>query len=145
MRVEFNFEDVLNSISEEINSMQTTIEQAEDKTLKAIGNLISQNTKKQLRRSDVEEKAKQIQPKNYDGTQPYVHMKDDVKVYVKKGRNGNKYVMICGGKKTKFKWRFLNDGTKHVRATHFCENALRDSNAGIQQAIDNLTRRVTND
>lgn len=147
MKVNFEFEDSIGGITKELADMELTLEKEENSTLKEMGKVVMKNVVKHMKRSNVEAEAVKIPPKNYDGSTPYKHMKDDVKVAVKTAKAGHKYVVIQGGRLTGYKWKFINDGTTkngriHTRATHFVDSAMEDSNCDIARIINELSRKV---
>lgn len=134
-------------ISEMIGNIVIDIQNEEKQIMREMAIIVKHNVENRLTRSDIEEKAKKIQPKNYDGSQPYKHMKDDVKYSVSKSKSGELYAKINGGKYTGYKWHFLNDGTVykgkvHTKATHFIDDALSDSKDDINKIINGMLKEV---
>lgn len=84
---------------------------------------------------------------NYDGSEPYIHMKDDIKASIK-SKGGTSSLIICGGKKTAYKWHLVNDGTRDSKgrvktvATHFVDKALVQAEPEIDKLVDNLLSEV---
>ena len=101
-----------------------------------------------LHNSDVELRAKQIMPSNYDGSRPYIHMKDDVKFAVKKDKRGNLYVSVKGGQHTGYKWAAVDtghiarDGATFVPGLNFISRAMNASEGEVERMIDDLIRKV---
>lgn len=143
MRVTIN-SDFTYEIEQMLSKMPKEIEKNEKTLLKKCGEIVQKNLKRYLTRSN------RKNPKNYDKTTPYIHIIDDIKVTVKKSKYGHLFVKIAGGKKTGFKWRFLNDGAIDERgnilnvATHFMEHALEDSSNEINEEINKMMERVAN-
>lgn len=131
-------------IAEMILSMPGALESEQEATFKSIGQTIKAETIKSMRRSIVAQKT------NYDGSVPYLHMEDDVKVTLKGRKTGLYSVTVHGGKKTAFKWHLLDsgtrnpDGTVHTEATQFVSIAIKNSEQGIEAALEELERKVAN-
>lgn len=79
---------------------------------------------------------------NYDGTIPYVHMANDVKVTAKDDNQGYVYAIIKGGKYTGYKWHMVENGTSHSRAMHLIEKALNNTEGEIEAIVDEAIRRA---
>lgn len=132
--VEFNASEW--DISQMLNKLPDLCERKGKEVMKRTGDIVKKNLQKRLPRS-TEDHA------NYDGTRPRVHVEDDIKIktYTKDGYLG---VTLHGGKKTAFKWHLLNDGTRnpdgsvHTPATHFIDDALKDSEKEIDTLIDTM-------
>lgn len=88
MKVQVDYEDAMVSINEMINRMPKQLQENERIVLRKIGSIVRGKVVQFLHNSDVELRAKQIMPSNYDGSRPYIHMKDDVKFAVKKDKRG---------------------------------------------------------
>ena len=80
--------------------------------------------------------------KRYDGSTPYVHMKNDVKASVKDDNQGTVYAVIKGGKYTGYKWHLLNNGAVNTRATHFVDNALKQAESEFEAMVDSMIREA---
>lgn len=143
------YEKQLMSINEMILDMPQKLSDQEDKVLRKIGAVVKKNVVRFLHNSDVEERAKSIRPGNYDGSRPYIHMKDDVKFRLKKDKMGNRYVSIGGGKYTGYKWHMLDqghiarDGISFVMGTGFLSRSVNASEGDINKTIDDLAKKVT--
>lgn len=147
MKANIDYVNECFEITQMIGKIEKDIQKEEKEALRKMAKVVKKNIENRLSRSDIEEKAKKIQPKNYDGSRPYKHMKSDVKYSVSKDKSGEIYAKIQGGKYTGYKWHFLNDGTVkngriHTRATHFIDNGLEDSKTEIDQIIDQLLKGV---
>jgi len=136
MKVDFDASEQLFSIEQELRRLTELAEQEEKKAMKGIQKIITDKLKANLSKSDG-------QNTNYDGSKPYVHMKDDIKATVK-SKDGVAYVLIRGGKLTGYKWHMVNDGTRgrdgrvKTSATHFIDKALKQSEPEIDALIDEL-------
>lgn len=138
----------MQSINNKILNMPKELRESEDKVLRKAGNVIKKNVERFLRDSNVEERAKEISPSNYDGSKPYVHMKDDVKTKLKKDKLGNRYVSVRGGKFTGYKWHMLDqghiarDGVTFVPGNNFIGCALAASESDMDRIIDEMLKKV---
>ena len=126
-------------VSEMLNAMKSVCEKEQKSFLKRTGEIISRAVRKNMTWRSGIKKAE------------YTHMQDDIQAVVKKDKNGRLYVRVQGGKKTGYKWRFLNDGaiTKDgsvlVQATHFIEKSIQDSQSEVDLEADKLIERIVND
>lgn len=148
MKVDLKYEEQLLSINEMIFDMPKRLWDFEDVVLRKIGNVVKKHAVRFLHESGIEERAKSISPGNYDGSRPYVHMKDDVRCKLKKDKYGNRYVSIGGGKYTGYKWHMLDqghvarDGMTFVPGTNFIGRALNASDGDVEKIIDELVKKV---
>ena len=148
MEINMDYQDVMLDINEMLSNMPKELEEQEKVILKKIGSVIKGNVVKFLHHSDVETRAKQIIPSNYDGSKPYVHMKDDVQYKVKKDKQGNYYVSVGGGKYTGYKWVFIDNGhiarngATFVPGTNFTTRAINMSDGDIEKSINEMVKRV---
>lgn len=137
-------ENFIYEIEEMLTKMQEIAKKEERAFLKQSAEIVKLKVTNHLPRSNDEDL------KNYDKTKPRVHMKDDIKVSVRKDKDGNLYAKIQGGKYTGYKWRFLNDGTIdnrgniHNIASHFIEKSLEESKNEINAELDKLAERIVN-
>ena len=130
-----------------IRNLPNELQNGERKVLSKIGPAIKKNVIRYLHRSDIEDRL-ESEPRNYDGTRPYVHVKDDVRFAVKKNKEGRLYVSVKGGKYTGYKWHQLNDGhiardgKTFVPGTKFMDRALQASEGDIESALHDLMKKV---
>lgn len=123
------------------------MEREEKKALKQIGKVIEKNVKSELL---IVESTETGNWTNYDGSRPYKHMIDDVKVTTKSDKMGISRVIVCGGRLTSFKWHIVNDGSydsktgRKIPATHFIEKAIKKSESDIESILDELLGKVAN-
>lgn len=142
-----DFKEQIESIDEMLRSLPKSMESEEKKFLSKTGSAIKSNVVRYLHRSGIESRL-DIDPKNYDGSRPYVHIKDDVRFTVKRNKQGNLYVSVKGGKYTGYKWGFLNDGhiardgKTFVPGTKFMERALQVSQGDISTALHDIMKKV---
>ena len=145
MKVKFEAGDIIANISKELAKLPEGFEKEERSTLTKIGKVIKSATEAEL---DVSQDTTNWT--NYDGSKPYKHMRDDIKVTTKKDKMGSSYVVVGGGKLTAYKWHIVNDGSydsktsRKIPATHFIENAIKKSEPKINDIIDDLLRKVAN-
>lgn len=71
-----------------------------------------------------------------------VHMSDDVVIKTGKDKYGYHYAKVGGGKHTGTIWHIVNDGTYKNKATHFMDNAIKESENEIASIIDQELRKV---
>lgn len=142
-----DFKEQIESIDEMLRSLPKSMESEEKKFLSKTGSAIKSNVVRYLHRSGIESRL-DIDPKNYDGSRPYIHIKDDVRFTVKRNKQGNLYVSVKGGKYTGYKWGFLNDGhiardgKTFVPGTKFMERALQVSQGDISTALHDIMKKV---
>ncbi len=149
MKVKIEYDEALEDINDLLNSLPSALEEQEKAVLKSAGNIIKKNVKQYMKQSDVEQRAEKIPPSNYDGSRPYVHMKDDIKASVRKDKMGNYYVSVRGGKMTGFKWHQVSDGhlardgSTFVPGDNFMGKAVKASEPQIEKLIDGMLKKVT--
>ena len=146
MDIKIDYEDGIASINKSIQGLPETLQEKEKVVLKKIGNSIKKNVIRYIRVSDIEQRAKNVQPSNYDGSKPYVHMRNDVKSSVR-----NYYVSVRGGKMTGFKWgpvsdgHIARDGTTFVQGDHFMQRAVSASAGDVDRMIDAMIKEIVDD
>lgn len=119
--------ETFENINREIRkTMDIVGEEQENKILKACGDAI---------------KKKVIENMPEKSEISHTHMRDDVKVKVRYGRDVGKYVSIGGGKETGYKWHFLSDGyTDPAGRWHsgngFVEKAVNQAESDIGSILD---------
>lgn len=143
MKIDFNALNIGIEIKNYIASASNEIISKEPEMLKKSAEIIKKNVVKNLPRSEPMELRS-----NYDGSRPYIHMQDDVRVSMHKSKYGNNYAKISGGKFTGYKWHMLNDGTIdqrgkiHTKATHFVETSTRESEQEMDTAVEKVIERA---
>lgn len=137
MRVQIDYKDALFEINQQIANMQNVLEADKKKILTKGAKVIKASVEKYLPKSDPSEFTS-----NYDGSLPYIHMKDDVKTSIKTDSNGNIYANIRGGKYTGWRWHLLNNGTSKMKATHFIDKALEETSSEIESLVDEAIRKA---
>lgn len=103
MQVEFNSNNAFKDIMEDISRIPELVEKEEKKVMKRIRDVLVEKVKANIPRG--------AGGTNYDGSKPYVHMRDDIKASIK-SKGGFASLIISGGKKTAYKWHLVNDGTR---------------------------------
>lgn len=131
-----------------LNNLPSALEEQEKVVLRKAGNIIKKNVKQYMERSDVEQRAKKISPSNYDGSRPYVHMKDDIKMSVRKDKMGNHYASVRGGKMTGYKWHMVSgghlarDGTTFIPGNNFMGRAVNAAEPEVEKLINDMLKKV---
>ncbi len=144
-----DYEEGVAEIDEMLKNLPVQIQDQEKVVLRKVGNAIKKNVLRYMRTSDVEQRAKEVSPSNYDGSRPYVHMKDDVKSSVRKDKLGNYYVSVRGGKMTGYKWgpvsdgHIARDGTTFVPGNNFMGRAVNASEPEVDKLINDMLKKVT--
>lgn len=147
MKVNFNYNEELSELDSMISNMPKQLENQEKTVLQRIGASVKKSVEKYLYNSNIEQRAKETLPSNFDGSRPYVHMKNDVKYNVKKSKDGRLYVSVRGGRFTGYKWHLLNDGhfTKggsFVQGTNFMDKAISNSSGEVERIIHDMMKKV---
>ena len=143
-----DYEEGVAEIDEMLKNLPVQIQDQEKVVLRKVGNAIKKNVLRYMRTSDVEQRAKEVFPSNYDGSRPYVHMKDDVKSSVRKDKLGNYYVSVRGGKMTGYKWgpvsdgHIARDGTTFVPGNNFMGRAVNASEPEVDKLINDMLKKV---
>ena len=149
MDVKFDYEQGVFEIDQMLSKMPKEIESQERPLLRKLGTIVKGKIKKYLHNSDIEARAKEIPPSNYDGSRPYEHVRDDVTADVRKDKNGMLYASIRGGKMTGYKWNKINDGHfardgyTWVPGNQFMDKAMKDAQGEVEKAIDDMVKKVT--
>ena len=143
-----DYEEGVAEIDEMLKNLPVQIQDQEKVVLRKVGNAIKKNVLRYMRTSDVEQRAKEVSPSNYDGSRPYVHIKDDVKSSVRKDKLGNYYVSVRGGKMTGYKWgpvsdgHIARDGTTFVPGNNFMGRAVNASEPEVDKLINDMLKKV---
>lgn len=129
MSVDMKFD--FSNIEEELNKMVDDIGDVEDKVILKSSQLVRDRMKLRVKPSKI------ISP-------GYKHIKDDIKISrLKDDNEGTKYREIYGGKKTGYKWKFLEFGTVKMSAIPFMEPSLEDTELERQQiAYEELRKAI---
>lgn len=141
MKVSMEDGGTFSAILKEIGQIPQVAEGQAKNTINRCKDVIVKRVRDNLPRSDAD-------GSNYDGSNPYIHMRDDIKGKVKVSKEGTVSLTVMGGKKTAYKWHMVNDGTREpngavkTRATHFIDKAVVQSEAEIERLIDDLVAEV---
>lgn len=139
MKVNMDSNDAFKYIMEDIARIPEMAEKEEKNVMKKIRDVLVEKVKANLPRSSG--------GANYDGSKPYVHMRDDIKASIK-SKGGFASLIISGGKKTAYKWHMVNDGTRDSKggvktaATHFIDKAMLQAEPEIDKIVDDLLAEV---
>lgn len=139
MKVNMVYDDAFKYIMEDIARIPELMEKEEKKVMKRIRDVLVEKVKANLPRG--------AGGTNYDGSKPYVHMRDDIKASIK-SKGGLASLVISGGKKTAYKWHLVNDGTRDSKgrvktaATHFVDKAMIQAEPEIEKIVDELIAEV---
>lgn len=106
-------------------------EEAERKMLKEAGEHVKKAVVANLN------KHRRALAKRYKGRPA---MADDVKISIRKDKDGNLAAKVQGGKRTGTLWHLVNDGHLHSQPTHFMDNALKSLDDNIDKAWDKVMR-----
>lgn len=125
--MEFDF----SNIEEELNKMVDDIEKVEDKVILKSAQLVRNRMKLRVKPSKI-------------SSPGYKHIKDDMKISrLKDDNEGTKYREIYGGKKTGYKWKFLEFGTTKMSARPFMQPSLDETeNEREQIAYEELKKVI---
>lgn len=137
MNITFNYQDAIFEINKEIAQIPKTLKSTAKPTIQKIAKIVKRNVEVSLQKIG-ESEAKS----NYDGSTPYIHMKNDVKTSVKDDKEGTVYAIIRGGKYTAYKWHLVNNGTVNTKATHFIDNALKQSETEANALVDEMINKA---
>lgn len=148
MKIEISYEEAMISISQRLAKIPDDVGRREDSLLRELGKALAERVEKELPISD--DTDGKTTRKNYNGSTPYVHMKDDVRSSIAKGKDGTKAVVVRGGKNTGYKWHLVNDdhmdrSGKSVPGTAFIEKAIVGSEVTINKLIDDFLEEVLTD
>ncbi len=124
--IEVDFSEIINRIKQ----IDADVKKIEDSaTLKAAKH-VSEKVKINLPRSSRSNK------------QGYVHMQDDIKISSKMDEDGDRVRKISGGKKTSYKWRFLEEGTSKMPGTQFATRTAIETQTDVRNIIIEEVRKV---
>lgn len=137
MNTTFNYQDATFEIREEIARIPKSIRANAKPTMQKIAKLVKKNVEGALQNLGASGTMS-----NYDGSTPYVHMKDDVRTSVKDDNEGAVYAIIRGGKYTAYKWHLVNNGTVNTRATHFMDKAMSMTESEANALIDEMINKA---
>ncbi len=126
VNIEFDF----SNIEDEMLKMVDDIAKAEEIIILRSAQLVRDRMKQKVNVSDI----------NWPG---YKHIKDDIKISrLKDDKAGTKYREIYGGKKTGFKWKYLEYGTTKMNAIPFMQPSLEDTELERQRIAEEELRKA---
>jgi HK97 gp10 family phage protein len=126
VNIEFDF----SNIEDEMLKMVDDIAKAEERIILRSAQLVRDRMKQKVNVSDI----------NWPG---YKHIKDDIKISrLKDDKAGTKYREIYGGKKTGFKWKYLEYGTTKMNAIPFMQPSLEDTELERQRIAEEELRKA---
>lgn len=137
-KIEDNFDECWTDIEQYVSEIQDKIgdEQSIKSCLREIGKYIQKAVKQYAPKRSTNPSYSDVSKSEYK------HIMDDITYSVKKSRaNGQHYVTIKGGKKTGYKWLWVNnghvakDGT-NIPGNHFVDKAEKASEKGVQDIVD---------
>ena len=137
MNITFDFEDTIFSIEQEFAKIPKSLMAERKVVMNKIARIVKKNVENNLPKSDLDSQAS-----NYDGSTPYIHMRNDVKTSVRDDNQGTIVAVIKGGKYTGYKWHLVNNGTVKSRATHFADKAMKQSEAEFDELVDDMIRKA---
>ena len=106
-------------------------EDTEKKMLKEAGEHVKKDVVANLN------KHRRVLAKRYKGRPA---MADDVKISIRKDKDGNLAAKVQGGKRTGTLWHLVNDGHLHAMPTHFMDNALKSLDNDIDDMWDKVMK-----
>lgn len=101
------------------------IESVEENFLKKSANIMKQNVVNNLNRL-----------RTTTSKEGYKHMADDVQARIVKDKYGDKVARVRGGKNTGTKWHIVNDGTYRSKATHFMDDAIKQTENDLETIVN---------
>lgn len=128
MSVDIQFD--FSNIEEELKLVVKGVGEVEDKIILKSAQLVRDRMKQRVRVSKV------IKP-------DYKHIKDDMKISsTKDDEEGTRYREIYGGKKTGYKWKFLEFGTTKMDAIPFMQPSVDETEKEREQIAYNELKKV---
>lgn len=124
-------EDTGNTLDLYLTNILEDSEKTESDMLKSAGETIKELIVKNLN------KHRRVIAVRYKGRPA---MADDVKVYRRTDKFGNKSARVQGGKMTGTLWHLVNDGNLHSQPTHFMDGALNKLDKDIDEVWDKVMK-----
>ena len=126
IKVEWDF----SNIEDELIKMVDDIAEVEDRIILRSAQLVRDRMKQRVRVSSI-------------NRPDYKHIKDDIKMSrLKDDKMGTKYREIYGGKKTGYKWKYLEHGTTKMDAIPFMQPSLEDTELERQRIAEEELRKL---
>lgn len=124
--IEFNFSEIEKAIEQTGKDVASIEKTATQKAADIVASAVKDNLTR-----------RHYGPKDKRSSPEYVHMKDDIHISaLKEDEDGDKVREIYGGKKTGYKWRFLNDGTSKMQGTQFADRSVLETEQQVQDTIE---------
>ncbi len=121
--MEHNFDDIINGM----DKMGKDIKKTRSKITAVPANIIKEALKKNLGRSKAN----------------HMHMADDIKIgAVTIDDEENHVRIIKGGKRTHYKWKWLEFGTSKLKALLFITKSLNETEKAVEEAMTEEIRKV---
>ena len=126
VKIDWDFSNIEN----ELNKMVDDIAEVEERIILKSAQLVRDRMKQKVRVSSI-------------NRPDYKHVKDDMKMSsLKDDKMGTKYREIYGGKKTGFKWKYLEYGTTKMNAIPFMQPSLEDTELERQRIAEEELRKA---
>lgn len=126
VNVEFDF----SNIEEELNKMVKDVGEAESRIILKSTQLVRDRMKQRVRVSKI-------------SSPGYKHIKDDMKIStLKDDGEGTRYREIYGGKKTGYKWKFLEFGTTRMEARPFMQPSVDETEKERERIVYEELKKV---
>lgn len=120
----------LEEVMIKIEHMGKDVNKFEKDSTLAAAKVVKSAVEKNLPRSDI----------NKAG---YTHMQDDVKISsLKTDKELNKVREVKGGKKTYYKWKFLEYGTSKMKGNQFLTKSIKESKDEAIKIINNAIKKA---
>lgn len=124
--IEFDF----SNIEEELRMMVKSVGEAEEKVILKSAQLVRERMKQKVRVSKI-------------SSPGYSHIKDDIRMSrLKDDNEGTRYREIYGGKKTGYKWKFLEFGTVKMKAIPFMQPSVDETEKEREQIAYEELKKV---
>lgn len=125
VKMEWDLEQVMNQIEKmgkDVNKFER------DATLEA-SKVIKDAVERNLPRSDITKAG-------------YIHMKDDIKISsLKTDKDYNTFREIRGGKKTNYKWKWLEYGTSNMKGNLFLTKSMRETQNDAIKILNDFIKK----
>jgi len=139
VEIDFDYKDTTYEIKEQIARIPESLNGSKKTIIKKMAKTVQKNLIGYFKEyeSDIPNTAS-----NYDGSTPYVHLANDVKVNTKDDNQGFVYAIVRGGKYTGYKWHMIENGTTHSKALHLIDKAMSQSEDELDTIIDEAIGRA---
>lgn len=118
--VDFDF----SHISKEFERMKRDLSKVEIRATLKAARVVKESLNQNMGRSNIKDS-------------DYVHMQDDILISALKQDSDDDTVReIYGGKKTGYKWHFLNNGTSNMAGNQFMDRSILETEDQVQDIIE---------